>query len=385
MNPPFDSNKLNALMEEAGVDLVLATSKHNVQYLLGGYHFFIFDHMDAIGISRYLPAVGIPRGRLDGAFYIGNPMEAWQQEDEPLWVGDVRNASWTSRSTAQEAAESMRRLGLSAGTIAVEEAFLPMDAFGALQEELPQAKWVEALPLLEELRIIKAPEELALLKEASEGVVDAMQAAMKSAKAGMTTREIAERMYQEEANRGLSFEYALVCTGRSYVRAPSEARWEKGNILSIDSGGTKRGYMGDLCRMAVMGNATPLMRDLLGEVQAVQAAARSAVRAGIPGGQVFEAALAELAKCPHHDDMGFMAHGIGLVSHEAPHLTGTGMIPYPGTHEKRPLEAGMVLSIETELKSSEVGFVNLEDTVVVTGEGFEALGDDARAWTEVEG
>lgn len=183
----------------------------------------------------------------------------------------------------------------------------------------------------------------------------------------------------------LRFEYALVSTGSSYVRAPSEARWEKGSIASIDSGGTIRGYMGDLCRMGVMGKATPRMRDLLGEVQAVQAAARSAVRAGVPGGQVFEAGLAELARSPHHADMDFMAHGIGLVSHEAPHLTGTGLIPYPGAHEKRPLEAGMVLSIETELRSPEVGFVNLEDTVIVRADGFEALGDDGRNWIEAEG
>jgi len=45
----------------------------------------------------------------------------------------------------------------------------------------------------------------------------------------------------------------------------------------------------------------------------------------------------------------------------------------------------MVLSVETDLKNEEVGFVKLEDTVVVTESGFEAYGDDARDWVQVEG
>ena len=51
---PFDTARLDALLEDEGIDVLVATSKHNVQYLLGGYRFFFFDYMDAIGVSRYL-------------------------------------------------------------------------------------------------------------------------------------------------------------------------------------------------------------------------------------------------------------------------------------------------------------------------------------------
>ena len=44
---PFDHNRLDRLMEEDGIDLLLATSKHNVQYLLGGHRANFFDYMDA--------------------------------------------------------------------------------------------------------------------------------------------------------------------------------------------------------------------------------------------------------------------------------------------------------------------------------------------------
>ncbi len=382
MHGPFDAKKLNTLMEGAGVDLVLATSKHNVQYLLGGFRSVFFAHLDAIGLSRYLPAVGIPRGRLEEAFFVGNTMEAWQQAAEPVWTKTVRTLSWSSEATAREVAGLLRGLGLAQGAVAIERSFLPADAFAVLQGDLPGLRWVEALPILEELRAIKRPGELRLLREASEAIVESMLAVMRSAGPGITTREIARRMHQEEASRGLNFEYALIATGPSHLRAPSEARWGSGAILSIDSGGNTHGYIGDLCRMAVMGKATPLMKELLGEVQAVQAAARSAVRPGAPGRGVYDAAGAEQARCTHGGQMVFLAHGMGLISHEVPHLTSTGYVPYPAAHADRPLEPGMVLSIETELRHPEVGFVKLEDTVAVTPDGFEAYGDAARDWVE---
>ena len=72
---PFDHHRVDQLMEEAGLDVVLATSKHNVQYLLGGYRFIFFSAMDAIGHSRYLPVVIYEKGQLEHAAYVGNKME----------------------------------------------------------------------------------------------------------------------------------------------------------------------------------------------------------------------------------------------------------------------------------------------------------------------
>ena len=68
---PFDTARLDDLLQDAGIDAVLVTSKHNVQYLLGGYRFFFFDYMDAIGVSRYLPVLVYRRGRPEEAAYIG--------------------------------------------------------------------------------------------------------------------------------------------------------------------------------------------------------------------------------------------------------------------------------------------------------------------------
>ncbi len=185
--------------------------------------------------------------------------------------------------------------------------------------------------------------------------------------------------------RGLAFDYCLAATARDLDRAPSERRWDRGTTLSLDSGGTKLGYIGDLARMAVMGPPTAEMRELLEEVDSVQMIARRSIKPGALGAEVYGSTRAMLDHLPHHDQIEFEAHGIGLVSHEVPHLTGHAWWPYPGTHANRPLESGMVLSIETTIKNSDVGFVKLEDTLAVTNSGWDAYGDTARGWTVVEG
>ena len=72
---PFDHQRLDRLMDEAGIDVVIATSKHNVQYLLGGHRADFFDYMDATGVTRYLPVLVYAKGAPEKAAYIGHRLE----------------------------------------------------------------------------------------------------------------------------------------------------------------------------------------------------------------------------------------------------------------------------------------------------------------------
>lgn len=83
---PFDSCLLDHLLESAGIDVLLVTSKHNIQYLLGGYRYFFFDRSDALGVSRYLPILIYPRGRPEAASYVGNVMEVSEVENGRFWM-----------------------------------------------------------------------------------------------------------------------------------------------------------------------------------------------------------------------------------------------------------------------------------------------------------
>jgi Xaa-Pro aminopeptidase len=376
---PFDQAKLDGLMDKAGIDVLLLTSKHNIQYLLGGYRFYFFDFMDAIGVSRYLPVMIYRKGRPDQAAYFGNGLETYERQLDKFWPTTVETKSWGTLDVMRLAADHLKKLG-PVRTIGVEMGFLPADAHAALREAAPNCEIVDALLTLERLRAVKTPEELVLLKKASEGVVDSMLAVMGSHGPGATKKQLAEALRLEEVKRGLTFEYCLITVGASHNRSPSPDTWNKGEVLSLDSGGNYKGYIGDLCRMAFLGEPDQELKDLLAEIDEIQQAARKPIKAGARGGDIYVAADKVFNAAPHRNIMHFCAHGMGMIPHEAPRLTSSGPVPYPGYDEDLPLEEGMVISIETTLPHPKRGYVKLEDTVAVTKTGYEPYGDAGRGW-----
>ncbi|MGH6874458.1 MAG: M24 family metallopeptidase [Aestuariivirgaceae bacterium] len=377
---PFDVCKLDSLMDEWDLDALLISSKHNVSYFLGGYRFFFFDYMDAIGLSRYLPIVIYVRGQADMTAYVGHSMEAYEKQLGRFWMPNVITGTWGTLDAMQKAIDFIKSLNIAPRKIGVEAAFLPGDAYKKLESNQENVVLVDALILLERLRARKTKAELALLREASDRVIDSMLAVFGSHGPGTTKRELAEALRREEVTRGLIFEYCLVTTGTSSNRSPSEERWREGEIASLDSGGNYKGYIGDLCRMGILGAPDQELQDLLGEIEEIQQAARKPIRPGTIGKTIFLEAERLLARSANREHLAFVAHGMGLVSHEAPRLTSTGPVPYPGDDAEKPLEEGMVLSIETTLHHPRRGFIKLEDTVAVTADGHEAYGDRGRGW-----
>ena len=377
---PFDTDRLDRLMDDAGIDVLIATSKHNVQYLLGGHRAFFFESMDAMGLSRYLPVLVYPKGAPQKAAYFGHRLESFQKENDPLWVPEAHTNSSGSVDAIQKAIDHIRRAGVKARRIGAELAFLPVDSGTALRGGFSDSEIVDALFVLERLRAVKSPKELEQLRLASERVIDSMLAVIANHGPGTTKRELTEALRREETNRGLTFDYCLITAGTSLNRAPSDQKWDKGDILSLDSGGNYHGYIGDLCRMAIQGEPDAELEDMLAEIETIQRAAMKPIKAGAMGSEVYAAADPLVRKSKHHNHMHFLAHGMGLVSHEAPRLTASGPVPYDDYDAKRPLETGMVISVETTLAHPQRGFIKLEDTVVVTDTGFDIYGEGGRGW-----
>ena len=378
---PFDQARLDRLMDDENLDIIVATSKHNVQYLLGGHRADFFDYMDASGVTRYLPVLIYPKGKPEKAAYVGHRLEKWQRDANPMWTPDTQTNSNGSIDAMQKAVEAMQRAGLKPRRIGAELGFLPYDAAGVLRAAFPDAKLVDATLVLDRQRAKKSPDELKKLKFASDAVIASMKAVFAGHGPGATKRELAEALRREETNRGLTFEYCLITAGASHNRAPTEQRWENGDVLSIDSGGNYHGYIGDLCRMAIQGEPDGELQDLLGEIETIQRAAFKAIRAGATGRDIYAAAEPLVAKSRHHNHLDFLAHGMGLVSHEAPRLTErTVAVPYMPEHGDKPLEVGMVVSVETTLLHPTRGFIKLEDTLAITDTGHEIYGEGARGW-----
>ena len=378
---PYSFAKLDDLMEKAGIDVLLVTSKHNTQYLLGGYRFIFFSAMDAIGHSRYLPVIVYVKGAPDRTAYVANKMEGGEHANHPFWTPHFLPMSWGSVDSMTEAVRHLKDHGPASPRIGIEPSFLPMNSARVLEAAYPNAPLVDATGVMERLRAIKTPAGRVLLRQATDAITGAMQATITGAGIGDSKFQIIDRLRREETARGLHFEYCLLTLGASHNRAASSQTWAKGDVLSIDSGGNLRGYIGDICRMGVLGEPDAELIDLLAEVAAVQQAAFAKVRAGVPGGDLIAAGEAELARHPNRACTDFFAHGMGVITHEAPFLMTNHPVAYEGVDAAHPLEAGMILSIETTMLHPRRGFIKLEDTLAVTETGYELYGSEGRGWT----
>ncbi|MEO0486113.1 MAG: Xaa-Pro peptidase family protein [Pseudomonadota bacterium] len=378
---PYSIDHLDALMDAAGIDVLLATSKHCVRYLLGGYQFVFFSRMDAIGHSSYLPVLVYVKGQPDTAAFIGNKMEGGEGENHPFWVPRFEPSTWNTTEPIELAAAHLKERGILSPRIGIEPSFLPVDAYEALKSAFPDAHLHNATGVLERLRAVKTPQELDLLRLATDKISASMVATVEAAQERWSKFEIIERIKAEEVSRGLMFEYCLLTLGASHNRAASAQTWKRGEVLSIDSGGNFTGYIGDICRMGFLGEPDTEAKDILAEVESVQQAAFAQIAPGRRGGDIIDAANAVRQSLPCAQHMDFFAHGMGIITHEVPFLVENHPVTYAAEDADRALEAGMVVSVETTLLHPTRGYIKLEDTVAVTDTGHELFGADARGWT----
>jgi Xaa-Pro aminopeptidase len=145
---PFDTARLDRLMDELGFDVLLVTSKHNVQYLLGGHRAFFFESMDAMGLSRYLPVFVYAKGEPQKAGFFGHRMEGFQHQNTPFWVSELDTKSSGSVDVMEKAVAYAKKLAPNAKRIGVELAFIPVDSYEVLRKAFPHAEIKDALFVL---------------------------------------------------------------------------------------------------------------------------------------------------------------------------------------------------------------------------------------------
>ena len=380
---PFSTAMLDGLMEKAGLDVLIITSRHNVRYFLGGYSSQFFSHTEAAGISRYLPVVVYVKGAPEKALFIPHRLETHQLAHASLWLQHAEARSWGATDAMEKAVAYLRATCPPNARIGAELDFIPAAAAKTVFAYAGNGEVADILKLLERLRSRKSARELTLLKEASERIEASMVAALRACGEGATKQQITDTLAVEETARGLVFEYCLIAAGQSHNRAPSPQVWNRGDVLSIDSGGTLEGYIGDIARMGIVGEPDHELVDLLGAVDDIQQAAIRLIEPGRLGGEVWAEGETLRQASPHAGYLEFVAHGVGLISHEGPRLTSQAPFPYPADAAEEPLEEGMVLSIETTMLHPRRGYIKLEDTVAVTETGHELFGSAARNWIVV--
>jgi Xaa-Pro aminopeptidase len=264
---------------------------------------------------------------------------------------------------------SVKRLGLK--RIGYEPARMTCDVFESLKSRLPLRASLEPVNgWVEELRMVKSPDEIARIRRSVATNSEAFEQAVRRAKPGMKESELAAELEYRMRRLGAEkpcFDTIVAGGARSALphAQPTAARLENGQLVVVDMGALQDGYCSDMTRMLFLGTPGAKVKRTYAAVLEAQLAAIDAVRAGALTRNVDRAARQVLKR--HGLDRAFVhstGHGLGLEIHEPPRV---------GRKDKTRLQAGMAITIEPGVYLERFGGIRIEDTVLVTNTGCEIL------------
>ena len=234
--------------------------------------------------------------------------------------------------------------------------------------------WRKALPCelvgagarMDELRMVKDPEEIEKLLAAQKIAEAAFTELLGEIRPGVTERQLAARLDYLMLTHGAekpSFD-TIVASGVNGSKphaVPSDKPVAEGEFITFDFGAMKDGYCSDTTRTVAVGYVTEEMRKIYDTVLQAQLAGIAAAKAGVLGRDVDGAARDDIAAAGYGEYFGHgFGHGLGIEVHEAP----TAAPSYD-----KPLPAGAVISAEPGIYLPGKLGVRIEDVLILTEEG----------------
>tara|TARA_B100000900_G_scaffold271123_1_gene231559 strand:- start:303 stop:1466 length:1164 start_codon:yes stop_codon:yes gene_type:complete len=279
--------------------------------------------------------------------------------------------------------DAMQRLEMESGSVGlIGGDVLPVDTYQNLAARLTNVEWTKAQHILVKLRSVKSPDEIELLRSASEVGSQALEAMMSAAEPNSTHGDIVAAGMGVLAPAGAALYNSFMASGRGGENQQAVRRnfptWgsneplANGQWFRIGLSGVLNGYYFDLSRSKAIGAPTNQQIELFEAAIDIVEAAIAEIRPGVTAEAVAEAGLAKQTAMGYPNDGVFsgLGHGVGL-GWDAPWLA---------AGDKTIIEPGMVLCIERTIRKN--GYLgDFEETVVVTEDGCEKItGAQMRYW-----
>jgi Xaa-Pro aminopeptidase len=340
--------KVAAALADRELDLLLVSHLVNVRWLTG------FTGSSAAAV------VGADTRRFLTDFrYLGQSEEQLDGTWEREIVQDLLEGAAGGLPR-----EGTLRLGFDDENMSVK-------AHAKLTELVPDGvELVAAGGLVEDLRMVKDPEEIERIRAAALLADAALERVLERGLAGRTEQEVAFDLETELRRMGASGPSfpSIVAAGAHGAlphAEPRDVEIPEGVLVTIDWGAQLDGYASDCTRTYATGAISDRDRDVYELVQRAQAAGLAAVRPGPTGREVDAVAREIIDEAGHEEHFGHgLGHGVGLEVHEGPRLSRKGEVA---------LAPGQIVTVEPGVYvPGEVG-VRIEDLVAVTEDGQDVL------------
>jgi Xaa-Pro aminopeptidase len=293
--------------------------------------------------------------------------------EETCWVSDVRPV-WTHEDQIALLLEVLRERGLHrAARIGLNLSSYHLKAHYALElmRDLPHAEMIDVCEGLDDLRLVKSPAEIMLLREAAHVADLGVSAGIEAIRAGVSDREVMAAIQQALAQAGCEFPaYPTLVDARGTLHGtPIGKVLRDGDVVYLEVSGVVRRYHCNISRTVVIGEPSARVRELYEVVRDALNRATDALR---PGTQVAE--IVELvAECHRgYEQNTWGRFGFSMEIAYPPIWIGALSLMKGDPHT---IEAGMVITMEPGLSYSDGATMMLGNNVLVTEEGPEVLNE----------
>ncbi|WP_454730938.1 MULTISPECIES: aminopeptidase P N-terminal domain-containing protein [Cupriavidus] len=352
-----------------------------------------------------------------------------KHEEREIWDGFRHGPEGAQAAFGFDAAHSVEEIDTLLPPLLANHAVLAYPLAATTRTDMQVRRWLDAVrmqgragvtapataldirTILDEMRLFKDAGEIAVMRRAGEISAQAHVRAMRASRQGLREYHLeAELLYEFRRHGAQSVAYnSIVATGANacvlhYRAGPAELR--DGDLCLIDAGCELDSYASDITRtFPVSGRFSPAQRELYDLVLAAQEAAIAETRPGVPYNVPHDAATRVLAqgmldsglldanRCGNVDDvlasgayrqfyMHRTGHWLGMDVHDVGEYRVPGAAPAEGERPWRPLEPGMVLTVEPGIyvrpapdvseRFWHIG-IRIEDDAVVTAAGCELI------------
>jgi Xaa-Pro aminopeptidase len=231
-------------------------------------------------------------------------------------------------------------------------------------------RWIPVSGVTAPLRIKKDILEIRAMRRAGHVALQGFEYLRKIARSGMRECDLAgefERYIRKNGATKASFDTIVAAGANSayphYITGNQIMR--KNEVVLCDLGCQVDGYCSDLTRTFFLGNISLLGRKVYDTVAQAQRLAIQAVKPGVKTAQIDRIARDEIERAGYgRHFIHSTGHGVGIEVHEP---------PWVGSTSADTLEPGMVITVEPGVYLKGWGGVRIEDTLLVTVNGYEIL------------
>ena len=310
----FHKERALAYMERFNLDVLVATTRHNVLYLSGFQGWAQYTYGDAttetfalffrdqscppgLVLSRqdetYYAATGSwiedvrgygPRSALDMA-----PGEAGATEEERNYISLIAEDAPREANSVDALLRILRERGLANGRVAIDNEGIRPGTRAAVVAALPGVAFLDASNLFRLIRLQKTEEEIERMRAAAVLNEQAVVAFHQEMAIGRTEREVASHYYRTVAAGGGKWSWFHLAGGRrsASIFPPSERKFEAGDGFFFDAGMRLNHYCADVGCCGSFGEPGTERKAQWNAIRAGLEAAFDVIRAGVKPSEIF--------------------------------------------------------------------------------------------------